>query len=95
MEKQFDVIIMGGGAAGLYGALNLDKRLRVLVLTKQSETLSNSSLAQGGIAAVTDTKNDSVQKHINDTLVAGGFRNDRKAVEIPICHEPCKAWCGL
>lgn len=88
MEKQFDVIIMGGGAAGLYGALNLDKRLRVLVLTKQSETLSNSSLAQGGIAAVTDTKNDSVQKHINDTLVAGGFRNDRRAVEILTTEGP-------
>ena len=37
---------------------------------------------------MTDTKNDSVQKHINDTLVAGGFRNDRKAVEILTTEGP-------
>lgn len=82
MSNQYDVIIMGGGIAGLYAALNLDQNLRVLLLSKRELTLSNSNLAQGGIAAVYDTAHDSVQKHINDTLVAGGFRNNRKAVEV-------------
>ena len=81
MDK-YDVIIAGGGIAGLYAALNLSKDIKVLLITKRELTLSNSSLAQGGIAAVYDTEHDSVQKHINDTLVAGGFRNDLKAVEI-------------
>ncbi len=88
METNYDVIIMGGGLAGLYGALNLDRNLKVLLLTKRELTLSNSSLAQGGIAAVIDTKHDSIQKHINDTLVAGGFRNNRKAVEILTTEGP-------
>ena len=64
------------GIAGLYAALNLDKNLHVLLLSKRELSLSNSNLAQGGIAAVFDTVHDSVQKHINDTLVAGGFRNN-------------------
>lgn len=88
METNYDVIIMGGGLAGLYGALNLDRNLKVLLLSKRELTLSNSSLAQGGIASVFDLKHDSIQKHINDTLVAGGFRNDRKAVEILTTEGP-------
>ena len=87
-EQNYDVIIIGGGIAGLYGALNLDRNLRVLLLAKRELTLSNSSLAQGGIAAVTDLAHDSIQKHINDTLVAGGFRNDRRAVEILTTEGP-------
>lgn len=81
MNKNYDVIIVGGGIAGLYAALNLNHNLKILLLTKRELTLSNSSLAQGGIAAVYDNVHDSVQKHINDTFVAGGFRNDRNAVE--------------
>lgn len=88
MDQNYDVIIMGGGLAGLYGALNLDRNLRVLLLSKRELTLSNSSLAQGGIASVFDEKHDSIQKHINDTLVAGGFRNDRRAVEILTTEGP-------
>lgn len=88
MQTNYDVIILGSGIAGLYGALNLDRKLRVLLLAKRELTLCNSSLAQGGIAAVYDRLHDSVQKHINDTLVAGGFRNDRKAVEILTTEGP-------
>ena len=88
MTNNYDVIIMGGGIAGLYAALNLDKNLHVLLLSKRELSLSNSNLAQGGIAAVFDTVHDSVQKHINDTLVAGGFRNNRKAVEILATEGP-------
>ena len=49
-NKNYDVIIAGCGAAGLYAALNLSRDLNVLVLSKRELTLCNSSLAQGGIA---------------------------------------------
>ena len=54
MKKIYDVIIVGTGAAGLYGALQFDESVNVLVISKREMSLSNSSLAQGGVAAVLD-----------------------------------------
>lgn len=88
IEKNYDVIIVGGGIAGLYTALNLDVKLRVLLLTKRELELSNSSLAQGGIAAVFDTEIDNVQSHIDDTLKAGGSANDLHHVELLVKEGP-------
>ena len=88
MNNNYDVIIIGSGIAGLYAALNLSKDLKILILTKKELALSNSSLAQGGIAAVYDNLHDSVQKHMNDTFVAGGFRNDKNAVELLATEGP-------
>lgn len=81
-QKNYDVIIVGGGISGLYTALNLSPNLKVLLITKRELTLSNSSLAQGGIAAVYNLEIDSVPQHIEDTMVAGGFANDKHHVEI-------------
>ncbi len=78
MEK-WDVIIVGTGLAGLYTAINLDKALRVLVLTKKSADLSNSSLAQGGIAAVLSME-DHTELHYSDTMAAGRNTNDESRV---------------
>lgn len=72
-NKNYDVIIAGCGAAGLYAALNLSRDLNVLVLSKRELTLCNSSLAQGGIAGVYDNPKDSPEYHKHDTFVAGGF----------------------
>ena len=47
MDKKFDVIIVGTGAAGLYAALNLPEDINALLVSKKELTLSNSSLAQG------------------------------------------------
>jgi Aspartate oxidase len=76
--SNFDVIIIGAGVSGLNTALNLSPNLSVLVICKRSLSLSNSALAQGGIAAVTgQDPSDSTKIHIEDTLVAGGHTNNR------------------
>lgn len=80
MSRNYDVIIAGCGAAGLYAAINLPKELEVLILCKRDQALCNSSLAQGGIAGVYNSPTDNIQYHQNDTLVAGSFKNNVDAV---------------
>ena len=72
----YDVLIIGSGAAGLTSALQLDKHLRVDLISKVSLQGGASWLAQGGIAAVFD-ENDSADAHVADTLIAGAG----------LCHE--------
>ena len=43
--KNYDVIIVGSGIAGLYSAINLSSGLKILVLTKEELSLCNSALA--------------------------------------------------
>ncbi len=81
----FDVIVVGAGAAGLYSALCLPASLRVAIVSKASLPLSASDWAQGGIAAVVDPQ-DSVDWHIADTLRAGAGLCDRAAVEFLVTH---------
>ena len=89
MEKNvYDVIIVGSGAAGLYASLHFDPDVSVLVLNKSSKETSNSSLAQGGIAAVLSFENDSFDLHINDTMIAGGQKNDPAAVKTLVTEGP-------
>lgn len=82
MKNNYDVVIVGSGAAGLYAAINLPPSMRVLLLTKRELTLCNSALAQGGIAGVYDSPKDNVQLHQNDTLIAGGFKNNTETLGI-------------
>lgn len=81
----FDVIVFGAGAAGLYTALNLDGRLSVAVLNKRGLEESNSMYAQGGVAAVV-LKEDTYEQHVEDTLVAGAGLCDLDAVRV-LVHE--------
>ncbi|BAK77830.1 L-aspartate oxidase [Pseudogulbenkiania sp. NH8B] len=67
---KFDVLIIGSGLAGMTLALHLAERRKVGLITKRDLLEGSSSYAQGGIAAVLDT-DDSVQEHIQDTLIAG------------------------
>ncbi len=80
MSVNYDVIIAGCGAAGLYAAINLPKELKILILCKRELSLCNSMLAQGGIAGVYNSPSDNIQYHQNDTLIAGSFKNNVDAV---------------
>ncbi|NCA12413.1 FAD-binding protein, partial [bacterium] len=71
-----DVLILGGGLAGLRAALAIDPRLSITVVTKNDLQSSSSQWAQGGIAGVHDPE-DRFDNHVADTLTAGGG----------LCHE--------
>ena len=82
-----DVLIIGGGLAGLRAALAVPPNLSVLIITKDRLRESNSHYAQGGIAGVMDEA-DSFQSHVDDTLTAGGNLCDREIVEMVIRQGP-------
>jgi L-aspartate oxidase len=91
IPSQFDVLVVGAGAAGLYTALCLSESLKVGLITKETVTLSASDWAQGGIAAAVSPE-DSPKLHIEDTLKAGAGLCDLDAVEFlaqkaPSCIE--------
>ncbi|MDR3149707.1 MAG: L-aspartate oxidase [Oscillospiraceae bacterium] len=86
-ELATDVLIVGSGIAGLYTALNIDAKLSVTVLTKESIDLSNSWLAQGGIAAAIKS-DDTPEYHYVDTQVAGAELCDPLATETLVREGP-------
>ncbi len=88
LEDRYDVIIAGSGVSGLYTALNLPAGVNVLLLCKKELTLSNSNLAQGGVAAVLDRENDNFSYHINDTMISGGHKNNEEAVKVLVEEGP-------
>ena len=85
--REFDVIVIGSGAAGLTAALELATSKKVAVLAKGSLTGGSTAWAQGGIAAVLDA-GDTFENHVRDTMVAGAGLNDREAVEFVIERAP-------
>ena len=88
LPRQWDVIVVGGGAAGLMAALELPAGLRVLLLNKDgSAPRSASRWAQGGIAAVTRPE-DSFDSHVQDTLRAGAGLCDPAAVALLVREAP-------
>lgn len=82
-----DVMIIGGGIAGLRAAMEVDPRLSLLVVTKDRMRESNSSYAQGGIAGVLDPS-DTVENHVADTLTAGANLCDPAVVDMVIREAP-------
>lgn len=82
-----DVLVIGGGLAGLRAALAVDPRLRVLVITKEALRESNSAYAQGGIAGVLDPQ-DRFEDHAADTLSAGRGLCDDSVVESVVRDAP-------
>ncbi len=84
-----DVLIIGGGLAGLRAALAVPPELSVLVITKGGLRQSNSNYAQGGIAGVIDPE-DRFEDHIADTLTAGGNLCDPAVVEFVVREAPVR-----
>ena len=80
MSKNYDVIIVGSGIAGLSFAIKVaEAGQRVAIITKKDSAESNTNYAQGGIAAVT-SQTDDVEMHVSDTLDAGDGLCDEDAV---------------
>jgi len=75
----YDVLILGSGAAGLSTALHIEQNSRIAVISKAELSSGNTSYAQGGISAVLDD-NDSFDQHIADTISAGAGLCDADVV---------------
>lgn len=82
-----DVLVIGGGLAGMRAAQEIDPSLRTMILTKDKVEESNSAYAQGGIASVWDPE-DRFDNHIQDTLVAGCDLCDLPTVEMVVREAP-------
>ncbi|MDH4456072.1 MAG: L-aspartate oxidase [Candidatus Methylopumilus sp.] len=83
--QQFDVLIIGSGLAGLTLALKLATKKNVCLVSKRKINDSSSNWAQGGIAAVL-TDDDSVEAHIQDTLIAGAGLCDQEVTRQVASH---------
>ncbi|MCY3803606.1 MAG: L-aspartate oxidase [Gammaproteobacteria bacterium] len=81
----FDVLIIGSGAAGLSLALRIDPSMQVAVLSKGSLDAGSTAWAQGGISAVID-EGDSIDQHMADTVDAGVGLCDENAVYHTVVH---------
>ncbi|MFO7656889.1 MAG: L-aspartate oxidase [Bacteroidales bacterium] len=87
MEYKFDFLVIGSGLAGLSYALKVADYGKVAIITKTSLQETNTSYAQGGIAAVTYEPDD-YHKHIEDTLIAGDGLCNLKIVEMVVKDAP-------
>jgi L-aspartate oxidase len=87
MSIKTDVLIIGSGIAGLFAALKISEYADVVLITKKNKSESNTNYAQGGIASVIDP-NDSFEKHVKDTLIAGAGLCDKIAVESMVKEGP-------
>lgn len=77
-----DILIVGSGVAGLYCALNLPAEKRIVIVTKDTASKSDSQLAQGGICVLRD-END-YDAFYEDTMRAGHYENNPDSVDIMI-----------
>lgn len=89
MARKYDFLVIGGGIAGISCALKAAKYGKVALLCKTTLDESNTSFAQGGIAAVT-SEEDSFENHIQDTLIAGDGHCRLEAVKQVICNAPAQ-----
>lgn len=85
--KKVDFLVIGSGIAGLSFALKAAKHGKVCIVTKSNEDESNTKYAQGGVAVVID-KDDSYDKHIEDTLIAGDGLCKKEIVELVVKEGP-------
>lgn len=93
VPMQTDFLVIGSGIAGLTYALKVANHFpgkQVMVITKAAPDETNTKYAQGGVAVVNDLENDSFEKHIDDTLIAGDGLCNRSVVEIVVKEGPAR-----
>ena len=88
MVQQFDFLVIGSGIAGMSLALKVADKGKVAIICKTELEEANTYFAQGGIASVTNLLVDNFDKHIEDTMIAGDWINDREAVEMVVRGAP-------
>lgn len=86
-HMHFDVVVIGAGIAGLYTALHIDEKHSCCILTKEDAEVSNSWLAQGGIAAAISL-DDAPIYHFEDTMIAGAGLCNENAVRVLVSEGP-------
>lgn len=82
MVNEADVVIVGTGAAGLFCALNIPDKFRIITITKKQPEDSDSFLAQGGISVLKN--DDDYETYFEDTLRAGRYKNNKESVDVLI-----------
>ena len=82
-QQQHDILIIGSGAAGLSLALKLADNANVAVLSKEALSEGATLYAQGGVSAVLD-EHDSIESHVQDTLIAGAGLCDTDVVRFVV-----------
>lgn len=87
MQKKYDFLVVGSGLAGLSFALKVAKKGKVAIITKTKLVETNTSYAQGGIAAVTYAPDD-FKKHVEDTLNAGAGLCNKEIVDMVVQEGP-------
>jgi L-aspartate oxidase len=87
VKKEFDFLVIGSGVAGLTFALKAVEYGSVAIVTKSKLQDTNTSLAQGGIAAVI-YEPDNFEKHIQDTIIAGDKYSNKEVVRIVVEEAP-------
>lgn len=90
MVKKFDFLVIGSGIAGMSFALKVADKGKVALICKTTLEEANTYYAQGGVASVTNLLVDNFEKHIEDTMIAGDFISDRKAVEKVVRNAPAQ-----
>ena len=91
MIRKYDYLVIGSGIAGMSFALKVaGPGSRVAIICKSTLTEANTHLAQGGVASVTNLEVDDFDKHIHDTMVAGDWLSDPKAVEKVVKGAPAQ-----
>ena len=90
---QTDFLVIGSGIAGLTYAVKVAQHFpgkQVTIITKASPDETNTKYAQGGVAVVNDLDNDSFEKHIEDTLIAGDGLCNKEVVEVVVKEGPAR-----
>src|SRR3954469_4111686 len=91
-DDRFDVVVVGGGAAGLYSALTAaEAGSRVAMVSRKPLSESSSFWAQGGLAAAIGP-DDSPEQHVEDTVAAGRGACRRSAGELLAREAPGGVW---